>query len=40
MRTAAMASQRPCVGNALNWQGHPHAQLHVTVSSATMRQGV
>ena len=24
------ASQRPWVGSALNWHGHPHAQLHVT----------
>src|SRR5262245_35757786 len=36
MRMPTSASHRPYVGSALNWQGHPHAQLQVPVSSATI----
>src|SRR5271167_512042 len=31
-----MASHRPLVGSALNWQGQPHAQSQLTTSSPTI----
>jgi hypothetical protein len=34
------AWQCPRVGFALNWHGHPHAQLHATASSPAMRHFV
>src|SRR5437763_8866397 len=40
IRAATRASHRPVVGSALNWQGQPHAQLHVATSSATIRHEV
>ena len=33
---ATKASHRPVVGRALNWQGHPQAQLQLAISSPEM----
>ena len=40
IRHATKASQRPVVGSALNWHGHPQAQLQLPISSPEMLQGV
>src|SRR5258705_4189036 len=32
MSTKIDAWQKPCVGRRLNWQGHPHSQLQLTIS--------
>jgi hypothetical protein len=37
---ATAARQSPWVGNALNWQGQPQAQLQVLISSPRMRQSI
>lgn len=40
IRQATRASQRPVVGSALNWQGHPQAQLQLAISSPDILQDV
>src|SRR5262245_27614004 len=40
IRHVSQPSQYPRVGRALNWQGHPQAQLQVTTSSPVMYQSV
>jgi hypothetical protein len=37
MRQVTNASQRPVVGNALNWQGQPQLQLQLANSSPAIR---
>src|SRR6185503_14491489 len=36
MSTKIDAWQKPCVGRRLNWQGHPHSQLQLTISVPLM----